>query len=211
MQPGPLSQTSFEGVIQQLTALGALAVHTALKDSYGLTAQIKWPNDVLINRLKVAGVLAEAHWMGDQFEYAILGIGINIAPPSITWASGEFSKMDVAVTCLHDAAGKEVNRLEVLHDVLKELLVWRSHLETADFINAWEARLAFKGEWVIIYQNDQFISEIRDTSMPTIREGQILGLAENGSLVLRSPEGEIFKLSSGEVRIRPMIELNSGI
>ena len=64
--------------ITRLTALGALAVCDALSDLYALQAEIKWPNDVLLSRRKIAGVLAEAHWQGEQLVAVILGIGVNV-------------------------------------------------------------------------------------------------------------------------------------
>jgi BirA family transcriptional regulator, biotin operon repressor / biotin---[acetyl-CoA-carboxylase] ligase len=202
--------------VHQLTALGALAVQTALQEYFALPAQIKWPNDVLIDRSKVAGVLSEAHWIGDQLTHFILGIGINIAPPSIAWPLEEATHMDVPVTCMQDAVGKQVDRLEVLHEVLKELLSWRTHLGTPDFITAWDAALAFRHEWVAIYHEDVIDhddlngSGARNAALPSSLKGQVLGLTENGGLILRSPAGVIYNFNSGEVRLRPVIKLNTG-
>lgn len=203
-------QDSDTNVIQQLTAVGALAVDTVLREDHGLPSKIKWPNDVLINGSKVAGVLTEAHWVGDKLNYAILGIGINIAPPSIDWAADEASKLAVPVTCLQDAIGKDVDRLQVLQKVLKELLNWMNIQGTMKIISTWEARLAYRGEWVITYREDLGKSHLSKASKPIINIGQILGLAENGNLILRSPDGDIFTLSSGEVQIRPIMELSAG-
>jgi len=50
----------------RLNGLGALAVCQALQNKYELTAQIKWPNDILVQGKKVSGVLAEAHWIGNK-------------------------------------------------------------------------------------------------------------------------------------------------
>lgn len=203
-------QDSDTNVIQQLTAVGALAVDTVLREDHGLPSKIKWPNDVLINGSKVAGVLTEAHWVGDKLNYAILGIGINIAPPSIDWAADEASKLAVPVTCLQDAIGKDVDRLQVLQKVLKELLNWMNIQGTMKIISTWEARLAYRGEWVITYREDLGNTHLSKASKPIINIGQILGLAENGNLILRSPDGDIFTLSSGEVQIRPIMELSAG-
>jgi BirA family biotin operon repressor/biotin-[acetyl-CoA-carboxylase] ligase len=71
------------GSVSRMTALGALAVCDALKNRYHLPAKIKWPNDVLLDEKKVAGVLVEAQWTGDRLSSLILGIGINVAPASI--------------------------------------------------------------------------------------------------------------------------------
>jgi BirA family biotin operon repressor/biotin-[acetyl-CoA-carboxylase] ligase len=69
-------------LLPRLTALGALAVKDALNKLYDLPAQIKWPNDVLVHRQKVCGVLAEAQFDGDQVKALVLGIGINVPAPA---------------------------------------------------------------------------------------------------------------------------------
>ena len=59
--------------IAELSLVGGMAAADAVERALGLSAQIKWPNDVMVNRFKVAGVLAEAR--GDL---VVLGIGINV-------------------------------------------------------------------------------------------------------------------------------------
>ncbi len=59
--------------IQQLSLVGGLAVAEAVEAALDLSAQIKWPNDVMVDRRKVAGLLAEAH---DGI--VVLGIGLNV-------------------------------------------------------------------------------------------------------------------------------------
>ena len=59
--------------LPELSLVGGMAVADAVEQALGLTAQIKWPNDVMVNRRKVAGVLAEA-----RDGAVVLGIGINV-------------------------------------------------------------------------------------------------------------------------------------
>jgi BirA family biotin operon repressor/biotin-[acetyl-CoA-carboxylase] ligase len=59
--------------IQQLSLVGGLAVAEAVEEALQLSAQIKWPNDVMVNRRKLAGVLAEA-----REGIVVLGIGVNV-------------------------------------------------------------------------------------------------------------------------------------
>ncbi|HUK94547.1 MAG TPA: biotin--[acetyl-CoA-carboxylase] ligase [Gaiellaceae bacterium] len=60
--------------LAQLSLVGGLAAAEAVEDALGLAAQIKWPNDVMVNRRKVAGVLAES-----REDVVVLGIGINVS------------------------------------------------------------------------------------------------------------------------------------
>jgi BirA family transcriptional regulator, biotin operon repressor / biotin---[acetyl-CoA-carboxylase] ligase len=62
-----------EHVVAELSLVGGVAVAEAVEAATDLSAQIKWPNDVLVNRRKVAGVLAEAGG-----EAVVLGIGLNV-------------------------------------------------------------------------------------------------------------------------------------
>ncbi len=102
------------------TALGALAVCDALNAALPamLPAQIKWPNDVVAQRRKLAGVLAEAQWHGSQLTAVILGIGINVAPESVLPAE----QLNFPATCVETALEKPVDRWGLLHAVLERLL-----------------------------------------------------------------------------------------
>jgi BirA family biotin operon repressor/biotin-[acetyl-CoA-carboxylase] ligase len=174
-----------------LTALGALAVNQALRLEYGLSAQIKWPNDVLLERRKVAGVLVEAYWHGDQLATAILGIGINVTQSAIP-PEGE---LIFPATCVEAALSRPVPRLELLRFILAQLLHWKEQLGKLEFLNTWEDQLAFRGEWVYL---------IPPTGGSTLqkRQAQVLGLDEQGYLKLRDRAGEIITLQSGEISLR---------
>ena len=63
-----------------LTLITALAVSETL-DTYGIPSTIKWPNDVLVNEKKIAGILVESSSSGAELNYLIIGVGININNP----------------------------------------------------------------------------------------------------------------------------------
>jgi len=62
----------------QLTLLAATVLAEVISSFTELKVQIKWPNDILINRKKVAGILTEMQAEQDQIQYIVLGIGVNI-------------------------------------------------------------------------------------------------------------------------------------
>ena len=178
----------------RLTALGALAVCESLQTQFGLNPQIKWPNDVLVNKRKVAGVLVEAQWQS-RLLAAILGIGINIAPASIP----ADKDLTFPATSVETVLGKPVDRWILLHEVLESIVRWQQRLSSKEFIQTWEELLAFKGEWV------QVVSEKRQEDNPeNIREGQVLGLSDEGALKLQAPSGERFEIQIGELQLRPV-------
>ena len=105
---------------QELSLVAAVAVALAVEDATGLSAQIKWPNDVLLARRKVAGILAEL-----KDGAVILGIGLNVNQ------TREQLPLDakVAPASLRTVDGRVRDREEVLEQVLRRLDVcyaaWR--------------------------------------------------------------------------------------
>jgi BirA family biotin operon repressor/biotin-[acetyl-CoA-carboxylase] ligase len=178
--------------LARLTALGALAVSQALQTEYNLAAQIKWPNDVLLERRKVCGILTEAQWQGERLIAAVLGIGVNVRPASVP----PDSEVIYPATCVESALGREIDRWQLLRSVLEKILEWRGQLEEPEFLDAWEERLAFKGEQVYIFSG----AAAQDSPD---EQGILLGLDGAGRLRIRSHSGEVLSLSVGELRLRP--------
>jgi BirA family biotin operon repressor/biotin-[acetyl-CoA-carboxylase] ligase len=183
------------GRLARLTALGALAVSEALRQTYKLRAEIKWPNDVLLERRKVCGILAEAQWLGDRLPAVVLGIGVNVAPASMP----PDSELIYPAACVETAVRREVERWQLLRAALEQFLFWRSLLGSQSFLDAWEERLAFKGEQVYLYAG----TAIQD--QPD-QQGILVGLDAEGCLQIRSQTGELCSFCSGELRLRPSVK-----
>ena len=171
------------------TALGALALSDVLKQNYGLANKIKWPNDILLNHKKTAGILVEAVWQGNQPLAVVIGIGVNIAPASVP--SGE--TMLFPATCIETELGREIDRIEMLSGLLDRVKDLRPSTGSIQFIKAWRERLAFVGEAVRIEEPGQ---------APLC--GILDGLSEDGSLYVRSETGKIYKIQGGDIRLRPV-------
>jgi BirA family biotin operon repressor/biotin-[acetyl-CoA-carboxylase] ligase len=195
-------------VLPRLTALGALAVHDALLNKYDLPSQIKWPNDVLIQGRKVAGILAEANWDGDRLDAVVLGIGINIGEEAPTMAEKHEGPLHFPATSVSIHLGRPVDPVELLQAVLAALVAWRPRVASQDFITAWESNLAFRGETVQIAFSESAgkdgLPSRLENRPPALQEGRIVGLAQDGSLKLRLTNGETVNVRFGEVRLRPV-------
>ncbi len=96
----------------QLALVGGLATALAAEEALELAAQIKWPNDVMVNRRKVAGVLAEA-----RDGVVVLGIGVNVNQ------TREELPRDAAVPAasLRTVDGRVRDREELLASLLERL------------------------------------------------------------------------------------------
>ena len=68
------------GLPAVVTLASGVALADAIRESTGLQVEIKWPNDIVCGRRKLAGILAEASAQGAELEYVILGFGVNIRP-----------------------------------------------------------------------------------------------------------------------------------
>lgn len=95
--------------IQQLSLVAGLAVAETVEDALDLSAQIKWPNDVMVDRRKVAGILAEA-----RDGIVVLGIGVNVNQ------TREELPVDTAAS-LRTVDGTERELAPLLADVLARL------------------------------------------------------------------------------------------
>jgi BirA family biotin operon repressor/biotin-[acetyl-CoA-carboxylase] ligase len=170
------------------SALGGMAVCEGIEAAAHVQAEIKWPNDVLLERKKVAGVLTEAVWQGNTLQTLVLGIGVNVRPAAVPPPD----QIHFPATSLESITGFPVPRISLLREILRSLIHWRRHLDSPAFLTAWEERLAFKGEWV----------------QATVRggeslEGRLTGVNSSGALCLQTAAGEVRVIPSGEIQLRP--------
>jgi BirA family biotin operon repressor/biotin-[acetyl-CoA-carboxylase] ligase len=176
----------------RLNGLGALAVCLPLQKKYRLPAKIKWPNDVLVNGEKLAGVLTESHWVGNELTAVVIGIGINVATESVPLADWDAENPHpYPVTCVESQVNQPVNRWDLLNEVLDEFIIWRDLLSSPVFLQTWQDNLAFLGEWVQI---------VNPESETTKKMGQIIGLEVDGSLKIMEESGKLSYLKFGEIR-----------
>ncbi len=175
--------------------LCGLAVREALANSLSLNAEIKWPNDVLVNRRKCCGILVEASWTGGKLAGIVLGIGINVSPQSIPPAENQ----SFPATCLESETGCAVDRFSILREVILSIPRWRALLGSELFINSWQEHLAFKGETV----------RLEGSGKPATT-GVLKGVDASGNLVLLSLDGTQTKFEVGDVHLRPGALPHSG-
>jgi BirA family biotin operon repressor/biotin-[acetyl-CoA-carboxylase] ligase len=167
--------------------LGALGVASGMEALYAVHPQIKWPNDVLLNQKKVCGILTEASWQETRLEGIVLGIGINIASSAVH-TEDEFI---FPASTLQSNLEKPVNRMDLLTEVIRFIFEWRQHLDSVDFIRAWNDRLAFRGETVQINRPGQ-----------SILTGEILHISQDGLLCIRQKNGKEISVSAGDVSLQ---------
>jgi BirA family biotin operon repressor/biotin-[acetyl-CoA-carboxylase] ligase len=173
--------------LTRTVGLAALAITDALR-TRGLVAQIKWPNDVLLNGCKVAGILIESVWSGDEADCLVIGIGVNVSQNAVPPAD----LLQFPATSLEKSLGLGFEREKLLRDILAGMIALRPRIDSDSFIASWEKALAFRGEQVQVEEGN-------GTSIT----GKLLGLEPDGSLRLSNVGGKSVTVRFGDVRLRP--------
>jgi len=169
-----------------LMMLASLAVVHSIKAITGLKAQLKWPNDVLIDDKKVCGILIESDLRGNTVAYAIIGIGINT-----NFRLTDFPEILPHATSLADKLGKEISRVAVIRHLLVETERLYLALPDGDPIyREWRDRLVTLGRKVQVKSGETFLKGIAES------------VARDGSLLLRHSNGSSTKIVAGDVTLR---------
>ena len=197
-----------QSLLTRYSALGALAVQQTIKNKYQLPALIKWPNDVLIKGGKTAGILVEARWSDAQLTNLVLGVGINIATASTGGIVLDASESPYPATSLATHLSHPIDRLQVLHDCLAELIYWRSRLGSDELLQTWESNLAYRGEWIRISHSRKTQAETTaleiDSGNSSAEEVQIMSLEPDGALIVRTLSGKLMTIYDGVIRQKPI-------
>jgi len=170
----------------------SLAVGVALAQtlhSFGITqAKLKWPNDVLIGKEKLAGILIELQGDMEGPSTAVIGIGINLnLPENIK------QQIDQPATDLASVSSQKINPNELLAVLLKHLLILLRDFEQNGFAH-------LRKEWM---QHHAYHLQVVRMLMPDGREvcGEVKGVAEDGSLLVETTAG-LQRFLSGEISLR---------
>ena len=167
-----------------LPLVASLAVFDTIK-SYGLNTKIKWPNDVRVNRKKIAGILLESEADGNKLEYAVLGIGINLNT-DINKFSRELREN---VTSLSQELDTVVDYQQFLEKLLSALAAHYSVFSNGDFdtiIEKWKQHSDTLGKKVkIATSTDEIIGKACDVD-------------QSGFLAVVTDSGEHKKITSGD-------------
>jgi BirA family biotin operon repressor/biotin-[acetyl-CoA-carboxylase] ligase len=168
----------------RLHALSALSLAQAL-EGYQLQPKIKWPNDVLLNGKKVAGILVELSWDGDHLDYFILGIGMNVTVDSVPQ---EFQLQFPAVS-MEEVLGKEVDPYRLLVQLLEGIDTQFSTLTREDLFERWEKKLAYVGQEVLLTGPEKEYS------------GTFMGISREGMLELQTQD-KLLEIEIGDYQMR---------
>ncbi len=168
-----------------LTMLAGLSSRAAIQAQTGLSAELKWPNDLLLNGAKLGGILTEMHAEPSLVRFVVIGLGINVNqqkfPPDITGPA----------TSLRKESGKAHSRLELLVRLLTQF-------ET-DY-----NRFLREGPSYVVerFQQESDFARGKRVKVESGREtyfGKTDGLSPEGLLCVQKDDGQVVTVIAGDV------------
>lgn len=168
--------------INHLNFTASLAVAIAIENLFQLKTELKWPNDVLINRKKVSGILTESSIKGNKIERVVIGIGLNLN--QVTF-QGDFN---FPPTSLKLEVGDTIDRENMLAEILNifEELLMKLSDKPENILNDWRDKCKMIGDKITITEDDK------------IKTGIFHDIDENGFLLLKK-NNSIEKIHFGDV------------
>ena len=163
----------------------SLALAETLRRALGVPAAVKWPNDILVEERKLAGMLAELEAEGELVSFVNVGIGIN--------ANNEPSAADPGAVSLAGLLGRPVERLPFLRAFL-------DRLEAATTRPALDRAVAEWKRLAVTIGREVRVETLRETV-----EGRAEDVDEAGALLVRTPDGDLRRIVFGDCfhRARP--------
>lgn len=175
-----------------LTFLASVALVETMKKTGVRNTSIKWPNDVLIDGKKAAGVLTEMEPKGERVDYIVVGAGVNInmTRAEIKREMGETARL---ATSIKESLGTDVDRAKFTGDFLLELETWYltfSRRGKTSIIREWTDRWGGYNKRVRV-----------STEGGSVMEGVATGIDGEGHLILKKDDGSTVNIITGDVSV----------
>jgi len=171
----------------RITTLAALAVAESVESVVGVCAAIKWPNDVLVNDRKVAGILAETGTSPINGPFVVVGIGINVNQTDFP------EEIAHSAASLRQVSKRTVNRGELAARLVDRFGQWLQALDEnfPTALSGATMRNTVLGKHITLHAGS------------TSFTGYAEALNADGELLLRLQDGSLRAFSAGEVTLRP--------
>jgi len=168
-----------------LTMMAGLSARSAVQAVTGLTVDLKWPNDLLLNGKKTGGILTEMHAEPGQIRFVIVGIGLNVNQEKFPGALAD------TATSLRVETGKSQSRMELLVRLLREF-----ENDYNRFLREGMEGVVARFEEVSTYAKGK---RVRVTNGTESYVGTTAGLGPEGLLQVQRDDGKVMTVIAGDV------------
>ena len=171
-----------------VTLVMALSVARAIREATGLAAEIKWPNDIVINKKKAVGILTELSVKEGFIDYLICGIGINVNQQVFP------EEISQTATSLFLESGREADRADLICRVMERFeenyRTFCQKQNMSDLLSAYHELLVNKD------------AEVRVLDPQGEYQGIARGINRQGELLVEKQDGTTEAVYAGEVSVR---------
>ncbi len=168
--------------VSKLTLAVSVGCLRALSEVAELKCSVKWPNDILVQRRKLCGILTEIHSDQDTVHFVVVGVGINVHAAE--------KQLPENATSIFVETGRKILRQELFRKTLEEI-------ESVYLLLIKEGFGAIRQEWC--KSCSLWGKRIRVQRLHTAIEGQALDIDAEGSLIIRTDFGLLEKVLSGDI------------
>ena len=171
-----------------VTLVMALAVAEGIRETCGVEAGIKWPNDIVVNGKKVCGILTEMSVEKDFIHHVVIGVGINVGLQ-------EFApELADTATSLQAECGRKVPKAALVANIMKAFEKYyesfREKTDLSDLVDSYNKMLVNRGKTVRVLDPKGEYSGVAE------------GINELGELLVELPDGHVENVYAGEVSVR---------
>jgi BirA family transcriptional regulator, biotin operon repressor / biotin---[acetyl-CoA-carboxylase] ligase len=177
--------SSSDNPVALLTLASGVAIAEGVRNATGLPAEIKWPNDVMIGRRKLAGILAEAVAHAGVLQFIVVGFGVNLQRAAYP------AEIERRATSIEAETGRAADPALILAELLASLAERYRDLRTGNFD-------AILSAWRLLAPSLSAASIEWDSPAGVVR-GRAEGIDHQGALLVRVGE-RLERLLAGEVR-----------
>ena len=173
-----------------ITLVAAYSVAKVIREKTGLDAKIKWPNDIVVGKKKVCGILTEMSMERDYIHYVVVGIGINVNEENFP------AELEEMATSQKKEKGSLISRANLLCDILlqfeEDYIKFLAIEDLGPFLDEYNKILVNKGALVKVLDPKGEFSGIAG------------GIGADGRLIVFKENGQIETVYAGEVSVRGM-------
>lgn len=171
-----------------VTLVMALAVAEGIYEACGVKAEIKWPNDVVVNGRKVCGILTEMSAEREMIRHVVIGVGVNVGlqefPPEI----------EAVATSLQAECRREVSKADLAANIMKSFEKYYENFQQNTDLSG--IREKYNG---LLVNQDREVCVLDP-------KGEFRGIArginESGELLVEREDGSVAEVYAGEVSVR---------
>lgn len=171
-----------------MALLAGVAAAKTIRELYKLKAELKWPNDILVNDKKVGGVLIEIAAETDAINWLVVGIGLNANTKTASFPP----ELRTTAVSLEEGCGRKIPRVELVRRLLEEIerlyLVFDNQ-GSAPILEGWKSMTNTLGVPVRVTNGE-------------VIEGKAVDVDQDGALIIKTADGEIRRVVAGDVSLR---------